>query len=64
MDERLNLLIQLQEIDANVGTTLRVAYRLMPFLRCTDGDETVDPTCLGVNGSRGFVYYLMLGSGF
>ena len=60
----LRLLSFFQEIDANVGTTFRVAYRALPFLECPDGDRSVDPACLGVNGNRGFVYYLMLGSGF
>lgn len=60
----LRLLSFFHEIDANVGTTLRVAYRAVPFSACPEGDATVDPSCLGVNGSRGLVYYLMLGSGF
>ncbi|HLV65479.1 MAG TPA: hypothetical protein VKY73_06690 [Polyangiaceae bacterium] len=50
----------LQEVEANVGTTMRVVYRAIPFATC----PADAPDCLRVNGRPGLVYYLILGGGF
>jgi hypothetical protein len=60
----LRLLSFFHEVESNVGTTFRVAYRAVPFTACPDADVQLEPSCLGVNGARGLVYYLMLGAGF
>jgi hypothetical protein len=60
----LRLLSFFQEIEANVGTTLRAVYRLVPFEACPGDDVAANPSCLGVNGDRGFMYYVLVGSGF
>jgi len=51
-----------QEIETNVGTTLRAAYRIVPFSRCPDAQP--DPRCLEVAGERGFLFYAIVGGGF
>jgi len=51
-----------QEVEANVGTTLRVVYRVVPFASCPDRQPQDD--CLDVTGSRGFMFYAMMGGGF
>ncbi len=56
----LRLFSFFQEIDANMGTTLRVVYRAVPFARCPAGDEV----CFGVDGRYGLRAYLMFGAGF
>lgn len=60
----LRFLSFFQEGDANVGTTLRVAYRAVPFVACPDANVAEDPRCLGVDGQRGLMYYVLLGGGF
>lgn len=52
----------IQQVESNVGTTFRVAYRLVPFSRCPDGSR--DRGCIGPNGSRGFMFYFIVGGGF
>ena len=51
-----------QEIETNVGTTLRAVYRVVPFSRCPDTQP--DPECLDVAGERGFLFYAIVGGGF
>lgn len=50
----------LQEVEANVGTTVRVAYRAIPFATCPPDA----PDCLRINGRPGLMYYLIVGGGF
>jgi hypothetical protein len=54
----------LQELETNVGTTLRVVYRLIPFSACPDEDVNEDRSCLGPDGERGLLFYAMVGGGF
>jgi hypothetical protein len=58
----LRLFSFLQEVETNVGTTLRLVYRAVPFATCPTG--AADPTCPGVNGRRGLMGYVMIGAGF
>jgi hypothetical protein len=51
-----------QEVESNMGTTLRLAYRAVPFARCPSGPASAD--CPGVNGRRGLMGYVMIGAGF
>lgn len=51
-----------QEAETNVGTTLRVVYRVVPFGSCPDRDPQDD--CLEITGSRGLLFYAMVGAGF
>ncbi|HKU36883.1 MAG TPA: hypothetical protein VJR89_02015, partial [Polyangiales bacterium] len=53
----------LQQVESNVGTTLRVVYRLVPFSRCpTSGSR--DLACRGLDGQNGFTFYFIFGGGF
>jgi hypothetical protein len=52
----------IQQVESNVGTTLRVVYRVVPFATCPDGSR--EKSCLGPNGSRGFMFYFIVGGGF
>lgn len=52
----------IQQVESNVGSTLRVVYRLVPFTRCADGSRAA--SCIGPNGSRGFMFYFIVGGGF
>lgn len=52
----------IQQVETNVGTTLRAVYRLVPFSRCPDGSR--DKSCLGPDGDRGFMFYFIVGGGF
>lgn len=52
----------LQSVEANVGTTLRAVYRLVPFTRCPDGSRS--QACLGPDSTRGFKFYFIVGGGF
>ncbi len=54
----------LQEIETNVGTTLRMVYRLVPFSECASGDVSQDRSCLGIDGERGLMFYFIVGGGF
>jgi hypothetical protein len=56
----LRLFSFFQEIDANMGTTLRLVYRAVPFARCPAGDDV----CFDVDGRYGLRAYLMFGAGF
>ncbi|MDD9936311.1 MAG: hypothetical protein OXT09_22050 [Myxococcales bacterium] len=60
----LRLLNFFQELETNVGTTLRVAYRLVPLTECEGEDVREDPGCLDGNGDHGPIYYLIVGGGF
>jgi hypothetical protein len=60
----IRLLTFFQEIESNVGTTLRAAYRLVPFTACPGDDPQQNPACLGVDGERGFLFYLIVGGGY
>jgi hypothetical protein len=51
-----------QEAETNVGATLRAVYRLVPFARCPDRDP--QPSCLAIDGQRGFMFYAIVGGGF
>jgi hypothetical protein len=51
-----------QEIETNVGTTLRAVYRVVPFSSCPDRNPQDD--CLEITGERGLLLYLMIGAGF
>jgi hypothetical protein len=53
-----------QELDANFGTTLRAAYRLIPFSACPYDDVNANPNCLDDGGRRALSGYLMVGGGF
>jgi hypothetical protein len=53
-----------QEIETNVGTTLRAVYRIVPFRDCPDSDPDADPHCLDIAGERGFMFYAIVGGGF
>jgi hypothetical protein len=53
-----------QEIETNVGTTLRLVYRIVPFARCPDNDPNADPHCLDIAGERGLMFYAIVGGGF
>jgi hypothetical protein len=52
------------ELNGNYGTTLRAAYRLMPFLDCSGEDKDADGLCPEGDGLRAFSFYLMFGGGF
>jgi hypothetical protein len=52
----------IQQVESNVGTTLRLVYRVVPFSACADGSR--DRTCIGPNGSRGLLFYFIVGGGF
>jgi hypothetical protein len=52
----------IQQVESNVGTTMRLVYRLVPFSTCPDGSR--NRNCLGPNGSRGFMFYFIAGGGF
>jgi hypothetical protein len=60
LDLRLGHFIQ--QVEANVGTTLRVAYRLVPFSTCPNGSH--DRSCIGPNADRGLMFYFIVGGGF
>ena len=53
-----------QELNANFGTTIRAAYRLVPFSSCPYDDVTENPACLDDGGRRALSLYLMVGGGF
>ena len=53
-----------QQLDGNVGTTLRAVYRIVPFDRCPDETDEPAPDCPGPDGDRGFLFYFLLGGGF
>jgi hypothetical protein len=53
-----------QEIETNVGATLRAVYRIVPFRDCPDHDPNADPHCLDIAGERGFMFYAIIGGGF
>jgi hypothetical protein len=53
-----------QEVDTNVGATLRAVYRLVPFTACPEEDVRENPSCLGVNADPGPMFYFLLGGGF
>jgi hypothetical protein len=57
----LRLFTFFQEVESNFGTTLRLAYRLVPFQNCPGGEA--DPNC-ALNSRRGVMGYLMIGAGF
>jgi hypothetical protein len=57
----LRLLSFFQEVESNMGTTLRLVYRAVPFQTCPTGPN--DPSCV-INGRRGLMGYLMIGAGF
>ncbi|HET6334572.1 MAG TPA: hypothetical protein VFG30_15220 [Polyangiales bacterium] len=52
----------IQQVESNVGTTLRLVYRLVPFSTCSDGSR--NRSCIGPNGERGFMFYFIVGGGF
>jgi hypothetical protein len=53
----------LQQVETNVGTTLRLVYRLVPFSRCP-GQSSREPSCRGPDGERGVMFYFIVGGGF
>ena len=53
----------LQQVESNVGTTLRMVYRLVPFSRCP-GTSSREASCRGIDGERGFMFYFIVGGGF
>jgi hypothetical protein len=57
----LRLFSFFQEVETNMGTTMRLAYRVIPFQNCPGGTD--DPNCR-VNARRGFMGYFMIGAGF
>ena len=58
----LRLFSFFQEVESNMGTTLRLVYRAVPFARCPTGPDSAE--CPGPNGRRGFMGYVMIGAGF
>jgi hypothetical protein len=54
----------IQEIEANVGTTLRAVYRLVPFSACPDESGKRDASCLGPDGKRALSFFFIVGGGF
>jgi hypothetical protein len=62
LDIRLGHFIQ--SVEANVGTTLRAVYRLVPFSRCVDATNASDGACFDPNNARGFMFYFIIGGGF
>lgn len=54
----------IQQIESNVGTTLRAVYRLVPFSACPDGSGKDDASCLGPDGKRAISFYFLVGGGF
>jgi hypothetical protein len=53
----------LQQVESNVGTTLRAVYRLVPFSHCP-GQSSRELSCRGPDGERGFMFYFIVGGGF
>ncbi|MEE2961865.1 MAG: hypothetical protein VYA34_14105 [Myxococcota bacterium] len=53
-----------QEAARNLGSTIRLTYRLLPFTECPTDDVDANPDCLGSNGRRDLSVYLILGGGF
>jgi hypothetical protein len=51
-----------QEVETNIGTTLRAVYRAVPFTRCPDTPPA--PNCLDIDGKPGFMFYAIVGGGF
>jgi hypothetical protein len=62
LDIRLGHFIQ--SVEANVGTTLRAVYRLVPFSQCPDGSGSSAASCLGPDGERALTLYFIVGGGF
>ncbi|MDH5675839.1 MAG: basic secretory family protein [Myxococcales bacterium] len=60
----LRLLTFFQQLETNVGTTLRMVYRVVPLTRCPGQNVEEDPGCLGDNGAPGMSYFLIVGGGF
>ena len=52
------------ELNGNFGTTIRTAYRIMPFLDCSADDQDDDGLCPVADGKRAVSFYLMFGGGF
>ena len=52
------------ELNANYGTTLRAAYRLMPFVDCGQEDRDQEGLCPQGDQQRALSFYLMFGGGF
>ena len=52
------------ELNGNFGTTLRAAYRLMPFTNCAPEDHDSDGICPPLDQERALSVYLILGGGF